>query len=317
MKTNFFISILSLLLMQVVSLQAQNENKVTSVDTLRLSNSRISGSNIVCDTETFTIENSFNPTAYHTWTTSNNCLSIISGQGTKTVTVQKNIPGICILSVQYEYGPFVVWQSSHVNVGTPDLGMSILFTTSNGHHGVWGSNMNNTFTLENDMSDAYDRVEAKLYSIDSNFNLSQLVQSWTNISTTFATINGLTPGFYFFELRGINDCGYSNWLSQEVEVVNFSELNFLLDYEPSSEMLTLTLNEPLTPSSQITETNNLVITTEKYEIQIWNGIGANMISNYMTDLTTFQIPLTGLPRGIYIVRVIKDGQTYSRKFMKK
>lgn len=79
MKTNFFISILSLLLMQVVSLQAQNENKVTSVDTLRLSNSRISGSNIVCDTETFTIENSFNPTAYHTWTTSNNCLSIISG----------------------------------------------------------------------------------------------------------------------------------------------------------------------------------------------------------------------------------------------
>ena len=69
--------------------------------------------------------------------------------------------------------------------------MSIQFQTPTGINGCWASNMiNNTFTIENDHSFAYDIVEARLYRLDNNNNPSQLVESWSNISTTNAHIDG-------------------------------------------------------------------------------------------------------------------------------
>jgi hypothetical protein len=46
-------------------------------------------------------------------------------------------------------------------------------------------------------------------------------------------------------------------------------------------------------------------------------MSTQMIRNYKTDLSTFQVSLAGLQKGIYIVRVIKDGQTFSKKIVKR
>ena len=118
-------------------------------------------------------------------------------------------------------------------------------------------------------------------------------------------------------MRGVNDCGYSNWLEQEVEVVDFSMLNFLLDYDTTSETLTLTLIEPDSQNSQGAETSSQSTSKGIYEIQLWNGIYSTMTRSYKTDLTKYQMSLAGLPRGVYIVRVVLDGKTYSKKFVKR
>ena len=54
---------------------------------------------------------------------------------------------------------------------------------------------------------------------------------------------------------------------------------------------------------------------EMYIIQIWNG---NMlVKSYKTNFSTYYIPISDLPKGMYFVRIIKGGKTYTEKFIKK
>lgn len=301
--------------MQVVTLQAQEEYKTVHRDTLPSSLPYIDGPDMICNSGRYTLYDIPSSATSLTWTISNNCLSIVSGQGTNHIIVEKHASGICEVGIAFNYGPLIMKAKTKVIVGTPSLGTSILFATSNNHQGEWASNMNNTFSIENDMSEAYERIEAKLYKLDNNFAPSQLVESWSNISTTSATIVGRAPGFYLFELRGVNDCGYSDWLSQEVEMVDFSNPHFILDYEFTSEMLTLVLSDSLSSSKLITKSNKTL--PNAYEIQLWNSIGSDLMQSYKTNLTTYQVSLVNLPKGFYIIKIIKDGQTFSRKFAKK
>lgn len=52
-----------------------------------------------------------------------------------------------------------------------------------------------------------------------------------------------------------------------------------------------------------------------YEVQLWNS--AQMLRSYKTSDEKFQFPVSGLPSGIYFVRVIKDGETYTKKLLKR
>lgn len=242
-------------------------------------------------------------------------LTEISPIGSLRYLVEKNSDGVgCIsASIRYDY-TINTWTISkeNIGVGTPILGSDILFETATGVHGCWASNMiNNTFTVADNLSCAYDRVEAQLYRMDNNFNPTQLVQSWYNISTTNAQIEGYSQGWYLFRLRGYNDCGDSGWLEQEVEMVDFSLLNFLVDYDSSSEILTITLIDP----SVEAENSQSRVLSSSYDIQIWNSM--SMVKSQRTDLSKYQLSLVGLPSGIYVVRIIMDGKTYSRKFVKR
>ena len=94
-------------------------------------------------------------------------------------------------------------------------------------------------------------------------------------------------------------------------MVDFSMLNFLLNYDSASEMLTLTLIEP------DAENSTQQVLRGAYEIELWNGLTTTKVRSYRTDLAKYEMSLAGLPSGIYIVRVIIDGKTYSKKFVKK
>ena len=50
------------------------------------------------------------------------------------------------------------------------------------------------------------------------------------------------------------------------------------------------------------------------EIQLWNA--AALLRTYHTDQNTYQFSVSDLPKGIYFVRVIKDGKTYTQKLIK-
>lgn len=275
---------------------------------------KISGPNAVLSgSSSFSIDN-MPPSSTIQWSINNSNVTIISGQGTTTVSILKVSNGNATITANIKYnGVTIATPHKTIFTGHVPLGQNINFYTVTGVSGCWASNMaNNTFTIDGDNSAVYDRVEAELYQLDNNYNPLQLIQSWSDISTSGARIDGRPQGWYLFKLRGANNYGYSEWLEQEVEMVDFSMLNFLLDYDATSETLTLTLIEPDTESGATQS-----ISRNKYEIQIWDTLSSKMSRCYKTDLTKYQISLAGLPGGIYIARVIIDGTTYSRKFLKK
>ena len=50
------------------------------------------------------------------------------------------------------------------------------------------------------------------------------------------------------------------------------------------------------------------------EIQLWSA--TSLIRTYKTDQETYQFSVSDLPKGIYFVRVIKDGKTYTEKLIR-
>lgn len=92
--------------------------------------------------------------------------------------------------------------------------------------------------------------------------------------------------------------------------------SFSLFPNPATDVVTLRLTEPddgiLSPQGQGSLATRGV--TNTYEIQLWNGL--TMLKSFKPNQPTFQIPIAGLPAGLYFVRVIKDGQTYTEKLIK-
>ena len=92
--------------------------------------------------------------------------------------------------------------------------------------------------------------------------------------------------------------------------------NTSLSPNPATDVVTLKLTESddgiLSPQGQGSLATRGV--TNTYEIQLWNGL--TMLKSFKTNQPTFQIPIAGLPAGLYFVRVIKDGQTYTEKLIK-
>ena len=90
---------------------------------------------------------------------------------------------------------------------------------------------------------------------------------------------------------------------------------FSLSPNPATDVVTLKLTDPddgiLSPQGQGSLTTRGVTST--YEIQLWNGL--TILRSFKTNQLTFQIPIAGLPAGLYFVRVIKDGQTYTEKLI--
>ena len=91
---------------------------------------------------------------------------------------------------------------------------------------------------------------------------------------------------------------------------------FSLSPNPATDVVTLKLTDPddgiLSPQGQGSLATRGV--TNTYEIQLWNGL--TMLKSFKTNQPTFQISTAGLPTGLYFVRVIKDGQTYTEKLIK-
>ncbi|MDO5665082.1 MAG: T9SS type A sorting domain-containing protein [Bacteroidia bacterium] len=81
----------------------------------------------------------------------------------------------------------------------------------------------------------------------------------------------------------------------------------------SSDLVTLKINdeeETISDRSVKSATPSGV-----YEIQLWNA--TSLLDTFKTDSKEYQISVSHLPAGIYIVRLIKDGEVYTQKIIKK
>ena len=86
---------------------------------------------------------------------------------------------------------------------------------------------------------------------------------------------------------------------------------FSLSPNPATDEVTLQLME----TDEVSGLSVLSTDRSAYEIQIWSGM--RMLRSFRTNEPTFQISMAGLPAGLYFVRVVKDGQTYTQKLIKK
>jgi len=245
------------------------------------------------------------------WCVENNSAEILSGQGTTSIVVGKSFNGTNKVIAKLKYGGLTFFTvSKNITVGTPDIG-PLDFGSGGVYTGYWQSGVINSIYIENALLGSFDRYEAYIYTLDSNFNPSQLYSHFNFVGSTYNNIN-CPIGWYLVKVRGVNDCGYSDWTESEVEVVD----DWLLDlvYDPSSEMLEVNLTRNSSDDTQYS-VNNGSTKSINYEIQIWSPF--KMVKRLSTSEMRSQISMSGLPSGIYVVRIIKEGKTFSRKFTKR
>ena len=124
-------------------------------------------------------------------------------------------------------------------------------------------------------------------------------------------VSPIKQGGGSFRMTAIDQCGRGT--TAHVSVHISSKYHFTLSPNPAVDVVTLKLTgvegEQRAPGSP-----SAMGTTSTYEIQLWSGLA--MLRSFQTNQPTFQIPIAGLPAGLYFVRVIKDGQTYTEKLIK-
>jgi len=230
------------------------------------------------------------------WGASNNNLQLVSGQGTRTAVFSKRSKGQCAIRAQVIInGNTINTEKTGIWVGEPD---------------IWGI-------------DGYESLPApgaEYYRAHVSGNTSCIWEcndkTWCEITPfkSSAVYDFKRAGIYIISATGVNDCGRSKTVSYTVRVDN--RRTFSLSPNPATDVVTLKLTEPddgiLSPQGQGSLTTRGVTST--YEIQLWNGL--TILKSFKTNQPTFQIPIAGLPAGLYFVRVIKDGQTYTEKLIK-
>jgi len=264
----------------------------------------ISGPSSVCDQATYTVEN-LPAGAIVEWSVSNPNVATISNNGLLRVTDQT----FALTNIQANIftggeNPYTI-REERVMTGQPKFQVQPL-----GYSGSYSASFFASPQGENgDLYHvplnyywSYTKIDGNDYTLIGNYQNT----SFINIQPV-VTFPG--PGTYMITVQ---ITGYPCYIPlARYEYSCGSNYPFTLSPNPATDVVTL----------QLTETDEVsglsVLSTERsaYEIQIWSGM--TMLRSFRTNEPTFQIPMAGLPAGLYFVRVVKDGQTHTQKLIKK
>ena len=255
----------------------------------------ISGPTEIEHQATYTIQNL--PTGSSVrWSTNNGNLQLVSGQGTKTAVFRKNGSGECVIQATFSPSNLTITYQVCARPSRPTRikGMKSQLAP-NSQYGFW----------IDDAGDA-DYIEWTVWG-------GRIIggQGASHLSVETAS-----QGAFHIQVSKRNNCGWSGSCN-DYGTINPGLAPFSLSPNPATDIVTLKLTTEeddgiLSPQGQGSMTTKGVTST--YEIQLWNGL--TMLRSFKTNQLTFQIPIAGLPAGLYFVRVIKDGQTYTEKLIK-
>ena len=255
----------------------------------------ISGPSSVCDQATYTVEN-LPQGATVQWSVSNNNVTLTSGQGTHTATFTKFRNGMEIIHADILFNNIrIALLTKETYFGAPSI-----------------SNIIGEQRVPTGQYASYRAVISNNAPIPSSYQwiLNPLNgNSLYGNGTESIDIAFYNPGSYQLVCRATNECGVGDYYTMGIGV--YDNLYLTLSPNPATDEVTL----------QLTETNEVsglsVLSTDRsaFEIQLWSGM--RMLRSFRTNEPTFQISMAGLPAGLYFVRVVKDGQTYTQKLIKK
>lgn len=138
---------------------------------------------------------------------------------------------------------------------------------------------------------------------------------YDNGRVTISLANNATP-LQIVQVSACNACGYNEISGAAKMFYAVSSYSLILSPNPATDIVTAELQEeqPAVADLSIRHTAKTV-SIGVYEIQLWSA--STMLRRYTTDQPVYQIPVSGLPAGIYFVRVIKDGEILTKKLIKK
>ena len=258
----------------------------------------ISGASVVCNQDTYNIVNYRSGVVQ--WSTSNSNLTILSGQGTSRATFERNGDGLCYINATIQVGnQSIVLQPFPVSCGEPVI---------TGITGLQHFPLGGMGTYIADVENADD--------ITYHWSVSP------SVPISFAgkhayIIFPSTNGDYTITLTVSNSCGSTNFY---YFVATGENEPFKIYPNPTTDVVNVQL--PNGPEKSGTLSNGEIEgrtsrpgNTGIYEIQLWSS--SAMLRRYTTDQPVYQISVSGLPPGIYFVRIIKDGQTHTKKLIKR
>ncbi|AEW20616.1 hypothetical protein BFO_1174 [Tannerella forsythia 92A2] len=255
----------------------------------------ISGPSSVCDQATYTVEN-LPQGATVQWSVSNNNVTLTSGQGTHTATFTKFRNGMEIIHADILFNNIrIALLTKETYFGAPSI-----------------SNIIGEQRVPTGQYASYRAVISNNAPIPSSYQwiLNPLNgNSLYGNGTESIDIAFYNPGSYQLVCRATNECGVGDYYTMGIGV--YDNLYLTLSPNPATDVVTLQLTE----TDEVSGLSVLSTDRSSYEIQIWSGM--RMLRSFRTNEPTFQIPMAGLPAGLYFVRVVKDGQTYTQKLIKK
>lgn len=270
----------------------------------------ISGPTTVCGNQaTYTIDG-FDDLPEGTtvqWSASHSNLTLISGQGSGTATFMRVGYGINRIFARISINDNIITiTSEQLTVGVPPAPATIQ-GIYNGQ--VFGSNGMYRFYVHSD-----DPNTVYQWTISGG----EVIEGEGTSSVTVLTMNVTSeiPVYFNVNVRAGNDCGWSNVISRYGYVVGIDGPIYRVYPNPATDMVTVELQE-VQPENRGVSSRRTVVpaSTGPYEIELWSA--SAMLRRYTTDQPVYQIPVSGLPAGIYFVRVIKDGKTHTKKLIKK
>ncbi|PDP42705.1 hypothetical protein CLI86_12095 [Tannerella forsythia] len=255
----------------------------------------ISGPSSVCDQATYTVEN-LPQGATVQWSVSNNNVTLTSGQGTHTATFTKFRNGMEIINADILFNNIrIALLTKETYFGAPSI-----------------SNIIGEQRVPTGQYASYRAVISNNAPIPSSYQwiLNPLNgNSLYGNGTESIDIAFYNPGSYQLVCRATNECGVGDYYTMGIGV--YDNLYLTLSPNPATDEVTLQLTE----TDEVSGLSVLSTDRSAYEIQIWSGM--RMLRSFRTNEPTFQISMAGLPAGLYFVRVVKNGQTYTQKLIKK
>ncbi len=274
-------------------------------------NCKISGSSLICDQATYTIEN-LPKGATVEWGESDSHLSLLTitaGQGTKTAVFKaKWFNGLTSITANITIGnnTFTLTKKN-IWVGTPSWKQKIKLTCHS--HKLTppievGLNSLHTYFAYLDNDDDHDFGDFK-WSVDG-----QAMHETGNFNSITYNLLGINT----LRVSRFNECGEGAYVEYKINVVkdggsgngNGAPITSLKVYpNPAHNDIELILQEQSLSQKE---------SREPYVIEIWNS--QNKVKTIkLTDNKVF-INISDLPKGFYYIILYKNEKTYKQTFIK-
>ena len=265
-------------------------------------NPQISGPSTLCSQATYTIDNLPEGAAVQ-WNV-NRILSIVSGQGTDSVVVQKRTDGIAAISAVVSInGQDISLPQKMIQAGSDFPVFALYDAATNMQVQVGTVGINHYFLATGSNLPGHP---ADFYWTVISPNPDDIPMNFSGEQFSFLA-NG--EGYYSISLKINGECG---WSAENIQSIYFQNTNngFALFPNPASENVTVSLTPEEAKGSTI---ETFVSESPRYQIQLWSSSG--LVKQVETDQKNYLLNLIGVPPGFYYVHVIKDGQTYRRQLV--
>ncbi len=234
-------------------------------------------------------------------------------------------------SVNLPTGATVSWQtnglSTPANITYNSFTASSLLYAGAGYVRATVTIGQTLFTLQKDLvlngyvpiegpDEAYLSENKAYFTIDDgltvlNWKINGQLVTPSNPHRLIVLLNKYYPGDVLITCTVSTLCGT---FEASKSLIIIDDYEFLMYPNPTTDLLTVSLASPAKTVDNATIAQTVYETVEPYSIQLWNE-HSGLVKIVETDKSTIQIPLHGLPKGMYYVHLIKDKNTVKKQIL--